>query len=52
MPTVMLRDEAGRFVQEPLPELPGAEQEAWEIANFLDSLALVGEHISTYTKSF
>ncbi len=43
MPTVVLKNEAGRFTQEPLPDLPGAEQEAEEIAGFLNTSALTSD---------
>ncbi|MEM9806176.1 MAG: CHAT domain-containing tetratricopeptide repeat protein [Cyanobacteria bacterium P01_D01_bin.56] len=43
MPTVPMRSRTGRLIEESLPELPGAEQEVWDIAAFLDAAALVGE---------
>ncbi len=43
MPTVQMRSGTGRLIEESLPELPGAEQEVWDIAEFLDASALVGE---------
>ena len=43
MPSVMLRDPAGRFTQEPLPDLSGAEREAEAIAGFLNTSALTSD---------
>lgn len=43
MPTVVLKDNEGRFTQEPLPDLPGAEQEAEDIARFLNTSALTSD---------
>ncbi|MBT9315607.1 CHAT domain-containing protein [Leptothoe spongobia] len=43
MPTIVLRDETGRFTKEPLPGLPGAEQEAEDIAGFLGTSALTSD---------
>ncbi|NEQ50693.1 MAG: CHAT domain-containing protein [Leptolyngbya sp. SIO3F4] len=43
MPTVVLRDATGRFTEEPLPDLPGAGQEAEDIATFLNTSALTSD---------